>query len=45
MMHGGRIIFDAAGAEKAALTVPALVEKFHAASRQELTDDRMLLSS
>ena len=45
MMHGGGIIFDAAGAEKAALTVPALVEKFHAASRQELTDDRMLLAT
>jgi putative ABC transport system ATP-binding protein len=44
MMHGGRIIFDAAGPEKAALTVPALVEKFHEASRRELTDDRMLLS-
>jgi putative tryptophan/tyrosine transport system ATP-binding protein len=45
MMHAGRIIFDAAGAEKAALTVPALVEKFHEASRQELADDRMLLSN
>jgi putative tryptophan/tyrosine transport system ATP-binding protein len=44
MMHAGRIIFDAAGPEKAALTVQALVAKFHEASRQELTDDRMLLS-
>ena len=44
MMHAGRIIFDAAGPEKAALTVQALVEKFHEASRQELADDRMLLS-
>jgi putative ABC transport system ATP-binding protein len=44
MMHAGRIIFDAAGSEKAALTVPALVEKFHQASRQALTDDRMLLA-
>lgn len=44
MMHAGRIIFDAAGPEKAALTVQALVEKFHEASRQELVDDRMLLA-
>lgn len=44
MMHGGHIIFDATGPEKAALTVPALVEKFHEASHQELTDDRMLLA-
>jgi putative tryptophan/tyrosine transport system ATP-binding protein len=44
MMHGGRVIFDVAGAEKAALTVPALVEKFHAVSRIELTDDRILLA-
>jgi putative ABC transport system ATP-binding protein len=44
MMHEGRIILDLAAAEKASLTVPALVERFHAASRQELADDRVLLS-
>jgi ABC-type uncharacterized transport system ATPase component len=44
MMHAGRIIFDAAGAEKAALTVPVLVDKFHEASRTALTDDRLLLA-
>jgi putative ABC transport system ATP-binding protein len=44
MMHEGRIILDLAAAEKASLTVPMLVEKFHAASRQELADDRVLLS-
>jgi len=44
MMHAGRIIFDAAGEAKAALTVPALVAKFHEASKGDLTDDRVLLS-
>ena len=44
MMHLGRIIFDAGGAAKAALTVPALVAKFHEASHGDLTDDRVLLS-
>ena len=44
MMHAGRIIFDVAGEAKAALTVPALVEKFHEASKGDLTDDRVLLS-
>jgi putative ABC transport system ATP-binding protein len=44
MMHAGRIIFDAAGAAKTALTVPALVAKFHEASQGDLTDDRVLLS-
>ena len=29
MMHAGRIVFDVSGAAKAALTVPALVDKFH----------------
>jgi putative tryptophan/tyrosine transport system ATP-binding protein len=45
MMHEGRIIFDVEGAAKAALTVTDLVEKFHEASRGELIDDRMLLTS
>jgi putative ABC transport system ATP-binding protein len=44
MMHAGRIIFDVAGEAKAALTVPALVAKFHDASKGDLTDDRVLLS-
>ena len=44
MMHAGRIIFEAAGTEKAALTVRDLVERFHAASGQALTDDRALLT-
>ena len=44
MMHAGRIIFDAAGASKAALTVPALVAKFHEASQGDLTEDRVLLT-
>jgi len=45
MMHEGRIILDVEGAAKAALTVAALVEKFHEANRGELIDDRMLLTS
>jgi putative ABC transport system ATP-binding protein len=44
MMHAGRIIFDAAGPAKAALTVAALVAKFHEASHGDLTDDRVLLA-
>ena len=38
MMHGGRVLLDVAGAEKARLTVDALVERFH------LTDDKLLLA-
>jgi len=38
MMMDGRIIYEAHGAEKKALTVEALVERFH------LVDDKMLLS-
>ncbi len=45
MMHEGRIILDVEGASKAALTVGGLVEKFHEASRGDLIDDRMLLTS
>jgi len=44
MLHAGRIIFDIGGAEKAALTVTDLVERFHAASGQDLADDRLLLA-
>jgi putative ABC transport system ATP-binding protein len=44
MMHQGRIIFEAAGEAKAALTVGGLVQKFHEAGRTGLADDRMLLA-
>ena len=44
MMHRGRIIFEAAGAAKAALSVNGLVAKFHEAGHIDLADDRMLLS-
>ena len=45
MMHSGRIVFEAAGAEKQALTVEALVSRFHSAIGTELVDDRVLLAS
>jgi putative ABC transport system ATP-binding protein len=45
MLHAGRIVFEAAGEEKAGLTVAALVERFHAASGRALVDDRVLLAS
>lgn len=44
MMHEGRIILDVGGEEKARLQVNDLVAKFYAASREELSVDRMLLS-
>ena len=44
MMHAGRIVLDVAGAEKSQLTVAALIEKFHAASRSALAEDRLLLT-
>ena len=44
MMHAGRVVLDVAGAEKADLTVPSLVARFHDVSHVELTDDRVLLS-
>jgi putative tryptophan/tyrosine transport system ATP-binding protein len=44
MMHAGRIVLDLAGEAKASLTVSDLVERFHAASHTELTEDRALLS-
>jgi putative ABC transport system ATP-binding protein len=37
MMHEGAVVFEASGAEKEALTVSALVQRFHTA------DDKMLL--
>ena len=44
MMHEGRIIFDAAGEEKARLTVKDLLEKFEQASGGEFANDRMMLA-
>ncbi len=44
MLHQGRIVFTASGPDKAALTVAGLVEKFHAASGETFTDDRVLLA-
>jgi putative tryptophan/tyrosine transport system ATP-binding protein len=44
MMHAGRIILDVAGEEKAALSVADLVGRFHEASQQALSEDRVLLS-
>ncbi|MBM6687902.1 ABC transporter ATP-binding protein [Collinsella tanakaei] len=44
MMHEGRIIYDVKGAEKKALTVPDLLQKFEEVSGGELANDRMLLS-
>ncbi|MCW5771863.1 MAG: ATP-binding cassette domain-containing protein [Rhodospirillaceae bacterium] len=45
MMHGGRIVFDVSGEAKAALTVPALIAKFHEVSQGDLNEDRVLLAS
>ena len=45
MMHAGRIILDVTGAEKAALTVGGLVERFHAVSGTSLASDRALLTT
>ena len=44
MMHEGHIIYDVSGAEKAALTVSDLLQKFEEVSGGELANDRMLLS-
>ena len=44
MMHEGRVIYDVAGEEKRALTVPDLLQKFEEVSGGELANDRMLLS-
>ncbi len=44
MMHGGRVIYDVAGEEKRALTVPDLLQKFEEVSGGQLANDRMLLS-
>ena len=44
MMHEGNVIYDVRGAEKAALTVPDLLQMFAEVSGGELANDRMLLS-
>ena len=44
MMHEGRVIYDVAGEEKRALTVPDLLQKFEEVSGGQLANDRMLLS-
>lgn len=44
MMHEGRIIYEVSGEEKKKLQVSDLLEKFSAASKEEFTNDRMLLS-
>lgn len=44
MMHEGRIIYDAAGAEKKQLQVEDLLRKFEEASGEEFTNDRMMLA-
>ena len=44
MMDGGRIVFDVQGAERAAMTVDGLLEKFRENAGQALDNDRILLS-
>lgn len=44
MMNEGRVILDVAGAEKAALTVEELVEKFSVISGEEFSNDAALLA-
>lgn len=44
MMHEGRVIYDVQGAEKKALTVKDLLQKFEEVAGGELANDRMLLS-
>lgn len=44
MMHDGRIILDIKGDEKKKLTVESLLKRFGAASGEEFTYDRTLLS-
>jgi putative ABC transport system ATP-binding protein len=44
MMHEGRIAFEVRGADKAALSVGELIDRFHAAVGAELVEDRVLLN-
>ena len=43
VMDGGRVVLDVAGAERDALTVPQLLERFKQNSGKDLDNDRMLL--
>lgn len=43
MMHEGRIVLDAAGAERDGLTVPDLLKMFERVRGRTLDDDRLLL--
>ncbi len=43
MLHGGRVILDVSGEEKAAMTVENLLEQFYAVRGEEFVSDRMLL--
>ncbi len=43
MMHGGRIVYDVKGEERASLTLRDLMDRFRAAAGEELDNDRMLL--
>jgi ABC-type uncharacterized transport system ATPase component len=44
MMHAGRIILDVRDAEKATLTIDALVARFHQVGA-DMTEDRLLLAT
>ena len=43
VMDAGRIVLDVAGEERARMTVPDLLERFHERSGRDLDNDRMLL--
>ena len=43
MLHEGSLILDVNDGERDGLTVPKLVELFHAASGEQLHNDRLLL--
>jgi putative ABC transport system ATP-binding protein len=43
MFHRGRIVFDAGGAERDALTVEDLLALFKRTQGEELSDDSLLL--
>ncbi|SEA37225.1 putative ABC transport system ATP-binding protein [Desulfuromusa kysingii] len=43
MFHGGRIILDVSGSEKAAMSVEDLLEQFYKVRGEEFVSDRMLL--
>ena len=44
MMDNGEIIMDISGKEKENLTVEAIMEKFKAIRKDELTDEKLLLA-